>query len=164
MLLDELKTVLLRDIAGVERELGLYHDDASVWKNLPGLPNSAGNLILHLAGNLQHFFGTALGNTGYVRNRDAEFTRRDVSRSELSKELENARQAVLAAFANLTEEKLEQPHPVKITDTAFSNRLAILQLVTHLAYHLGQIDYHRRVVTGNPASANPVAAPDLIKR
>lgn len=163
MLINELKTILLRDIAGVERELGLYPDDKSVWQNVAGLPNPTGNLILHLSGNLQHFFGAALGNTGYVRNREAEFTKKDVTRSELKQELGEAKQAVLAAFNHLTEQKLDEAHPVKITDTAFSNRLAILQLITHLAYHLGQIDYHRRMVTGNPASANAVAAPDLVK-
>jgi hypothetical protein len=164
MLVNEFKTILLRDIAGVERELELYPDDASVWRTVTGLPNPAGNLLLHLTGNLQHFFGAALGNTGYVRDREAEFTRKDVPRSELSKELENARRAVLAAFNHLTEQKLDETHPVKITDTAFSNRLAVLQLITHLAYHLGQIDYHRRMVTGNTASANAVAAPDLVKQ
>jgi hypothetical protein len=163
MLLDELKTILLRDIAGVERQLELYHDDLSVWTNVKGLPNPTGNIVLHLAGNLQHFFGTALGNTGYVRDREAEFTRKDVPRSELRAELGAARKAVLAAFNTLSEQKLGEAHPVKITDTAFSNRLAILQLVTHLAYHLGQIDYHRRVVTGNSVSANAVAAPELAK-
>ena len=164
MLLDELRIILLRDIAGVTRELDLYPDEASIWKNVTGLPNSAGNLILHVTGNLQHFFGTALGHTTYVRNRDAEFTRRDIARSELNNELASSRHAVEAAFANLTEGGLEQPFPVRITDTEFSTRLAILQLITHLAYHLGQIDYHRRVVTGNRASANPVAAPDLVTR
>jgi hypothetical protein len=163
MLLDELQTILLRDIAGVERELGLYPDDQSVWKTLPGLPNPAGNLILHLTGNLQHFFGASLGNTGYVRDRDAEFTKTGMSRHDLKTELEASRQGVLAAFKNLTQEGLEHPFPVKITDAEFSTRLAILQLITHLAYHLGQIDYHRRIVTGNTASANSVAAPDLVK-
>jgi Protein of unknown function (DUF1572) len=143
MLLEDLKTILLRDISGLERELDLYPDDASVWKNIPGLPNPAGNLMLHLAGNLQHFFGTALGSTDYVRNRDAEFTKRDIPRSELREELAGAKQGVLAAFANLIEKSLDQPYPVKITDTEFSTRLAILQLITHLAYHLGQIDYHQ---------------------
>jgi hypothetical protein len=164
MLLEELKTILLRDIAGVERELDLYPDDESVWKNLPGLPNSAGNLILHLAGGSQYFFGTALGNTSYVRNREAEFTKKDIPRHELKKELLGARQAVLAGFAAMTEEKLEQPFPVRITDTDLSTRLTILQLVTHIAYHLGQVDYHRRVITGNSASADTLSADDLIKK
>lgn len=159
MLLEELKAFLLRDIASVERELDLYPDEESIWKNLPGLPNSGGNLILHLAGGTQYFFGSALASTGYLRNREAEFSKKDIPRSDLTKELHDARQAVLAGFATMTEEKLEQPFPARITDTDLSARLTILQLVTHLAYHLGQLDYHRRMVTGNSASADTVAAP-----
>ena len=160
MLLDELKAFLLRDIAGIGRELELYPDDSSVWKNVAGLPNSAGNLVLHLSGSLQHFFGATLGNTGYVRNRDAEFVKRDVPRSELSKELADAKQGVLAAFEHLTEARLEQPFPARITNTELSTRLTLLQLITHVSYHLGQIDYHRRMVTGNPASADTIAPPE----
>jgi Protein of unknown function (DUF1572) len=164
MLLEDLQAIFLREIATLERELALYPDDQSVWQDVPGLPNPTGTLILHLAGNLQYFFGTSLGNTGYVRDRNAEFSKRDVPRSELKKELEASRNGVLAGFANLTEPGLEQPFPVKITDTEFSTRLAILQLLSHLAYHLGQIDYHRRTVTGNSASANAVSAPELVKK
>jgi hypothetical protein len=164
MLLEELRTLLLRDVAGVERELDLYPDEVSLWKTLPGLPNSAGNLILHLTGNLQHFFGASLANTGYVRNREAEFTTQGVTQADLKKELTNAKQAVVAAFNKLSVEGLEQPFPVPITDTHLPTRLAILQLITHLAYHLGQLDYHRRVVTGNSASVDAVAAPELAKK
>jgi Protein of unknown function (DUF1572) len=164
MLLEDFKAILLRDIAGLERELDLYPDDASIWKNLPGVPNTAGNLMLHLAGNLQHFFGAVLGNTGYVRNREAEFANRDVPRSELKKELTGSRQGVLAAFTKLTDSSLEQPYPVKIGDATFTTKLAILHFLCHLTYHLGQIDYHRRVVTGNDASANVIAASDLVKK
>lgn len=164
MLLEDLKAIYLREVATLERELDLYPDDASVWKELPGLPNPAGTLFLHLAGNLQHFFGAALGKTGYVRNREAEFTRRNVLRSELKKELAGARQGVLAAFANLREDSLTQVFPVNFADADFSTRLTLLQFLSHLAYHLGQIDYHRRVVTGNSASANAIAASDLVKK
>ena len=161
MFLEELQFFLLRDLAAIERELNLYPYDQSVWKNLPGLPNSAGNLILHVAGGTQYFFGAVVAHTGYVRNREAEFSRKDVPRSELQKELVSAKQAVLAGFAMLTEGKLEQPFPVRITDSELSTRLTVLQLVTHIAYHLGQLDYHRRVVTGNSTSANTMAAPNL---
>lgn len=163
MFLDELKGFFLRDIAGLERELALYPDDSSVWRELAGLPNSGGTLILHLSGGLQHFFGMVLGHTSYVRNRNAEFSRRDVPRTELRKELEAAKQGVLAAFAQLTEERLEQPFPARITDVELSTRLTLLQLVTHVAYHLGQLDYHRRMVTGDPASADTLAAPSPLE-
>ena len=154
MLLEDLKQLYLREIDTLERELDLYPDDASVWKELAGLPNTAGNLILHLSGSLQHFFGATLGNTGYQRNREAEFSRRNVLRSELKQELANARAGVQAAFANLTEESLEQVFPVQFADAPFSSRLTLLQFLCHLNYHIGQIDYHRRVVTGNNVSAN----------
>jgi uncharacterized damage-inducible protein DinB len=161
-LLEDFKVLYLREIATLERELDLYPDDASLWTELPGLPNSAGNLLLHLAGSLQHFFGATLGKTGYQRNREAEFTKRNVSRRELKQELSRVRQGVIAAFENLTEENLTQVFPAQFADAPFSIRLTLLQFLGHLAYHLGQIDYHRRVVTGNSASANAIAASDLM--
>jgi hypothetical protein len=163
MLIENLKAIYLREVATLQHELGLYPDDASVWKELPGLPNSAGNLILHLAGSLQHFFGATLGKTGYVRDRDAEFTKRGVSRSDLNKELEAAKAGVLAGFTNLTEARLSQPFPAKFTDTEFTTQLTLLQFQSHLAYHLGQIDYHRRITTGSSSSANAISATSLAK-
>lgn len=164
MLLEDLEALYLREVATLERELDLYPDERSIWKELPGLPNPAGTLFLHLAGSLQHFFGAVLGKSGYVRDRAAEFSKRDVPRSEIKQELSRARQGVLAAFANLTEDRLGQVFPVQYADAELSTRLTLLQFLSHLAYHLGQIDYHRRVVTGNSASADAVAASNLIRR
>ncbi len=163
-LLEDLEALYLREVATLERELDLYPDENSVWKELPGLPNSAGTLFLHLAGSLQYFFGAVLGKSGYVRDRAAEFSKRDVSRSELKQELSRARQSVRAAFANLNEDHLGQVFPVQYADAEFSTRLTLLQFLSHLVYHLGQIDYHRRAVTGNHASADAVAASDLIQK
>ena len=160
-LLEELRRLYLREIATLERELDLYPDEASLWQQLPGLPNSGGTLLLHLAGSLQHFFGATLGGTGYVRDRAAEFAKRDLPRNELERELSSARQGVLAGFANLTEQHLTQTFPVVFADEAFSTRLTLLQFSSHLAYHLGQIDYHRRAVTGDRTSANAIAASHL---
>jgi uncharacterized damage-inducible protein DinB len=160
-MLPDLKQLYLREIATLERELDLYPDDASVWKELPGLPNSAGNLLLHVSGSLQHFFGATLGKTGYQRNREAEFSQRNVPKSDIRQELSKARQAVLAAFKNVTEDDLGQVFPTKFADKTFSTRLTLLQFLSHLAYHLGQIDYHRRVVTGDSTSANAIAVSDL---
>jgi DinB superfamily len=161
-LLEDLKMLYLREVATLERELDLYPDDASVWRELLGLPNPAGTLFLHLSGSLQYFFGAVLGGSGYVRDRAAEFSKRDVPRSELKQELSRARQGVLATFANLTQDNLEQVFPANFADAEFSTRLTLLQFLSHLVYHLGQIDYHRRAVTSNSASANAIAASDLI--
>lgn len=164
MLLDDLRALYLREVATLGRELDLYPDDGSVWKQLTGLPNPAGTLFLHLAGSLQHFFGAVLGKSGYVRDRAAEFSRRDVPRSEIQQELSRARQGVIAGFANLSEDRLEKVFPVQYADGEVSTQLTLLQFLSHLAYHLGQIDYHRRVVTGNSASADTVAASNLIEK
>lgn len=164
MLLEDLKALYLREVATLERELDLYPDNESVWTELPGVPNPAGSLFLHLAGSLQHFFGATLGKSGYVRDRAAEFSRRGISKSEIKAELEKARQGVQAGFANLTEASFEAVFPVNFAGFDVSTRLTLLQFLSHLAYHLGQIDYHRRVVTGNSASTNAVAISDLKPR
>lgn len=164
MLIKELETLYLREVSTLERELDLYPDDSSIWKELPGLPNPAGTLFLHIAGSLQYFLGAVLGNSGYVRDRAAEFGKRGVPRSELRLELGGVKLGVAAGFANLTEEMLEQVFPVQYADAKLSTQLTLLQFLSHLAYHLGQIDYHRRMVTGNPASADAVTAGVLIER
>lgn len=163
-LLRDLEMLYLREVATLERELDLYPDDKSVWKELPGLPNSGGTLFLHLSGSLQHFFGAVLGKSGYVRDRAAEFSKRDVPRSEIKQELSRAEQGVRAGFANLTEERLEQVFPAQYADVEVSTRLTLLQFLSHLAYHLGQIDYHRRVVTGDSVSANAISPSNFTER
>ena len=163
-LLEDLKALYLREIATLERELDLYPDDSSVWTEQPGLPNPAGSLFLHLAGSLQHFFGATLGGTGYVRDREAEFARRDVPRADLRTELSRARQGVIAGFDHLTGESLDRAFPAQFADAPFPTGLTLLQFLSHLAYHLGQIDYHRRAVTGNTTSADAIAASDLMDR
>src|ERR1051325_5327382 len=98
-----IRTILLRELRAVRREIEAYADDAALWAAPPGIGNSAGNLALHLAGNLQHFIGTRLGDTGYVRNRDAEFARRNVDRAEILAELDAARSAIERAFERTTD-------------------------------------------------------------
>ena len=161
-LLEELERLFMREIATLERELELYPDDSSVWRELPGLPNPAGTLFLHLSGNLQHHFGMTLGGSGYVRDRAAEFSRRSVSRNELKQELSRAKAAVCAGFANLSEDHLTQVYPVQPPHEPLSTRLMLLQFSSHLAYHLGQIDFHRRMVTGDSTSANAIAVAGLV--
>ncbi|WP_424951976.1 DinB family protein [Deinococcus sp.] len=162
MLLDELQRLYLREVATLERELDMYPDDASVWDTLEGMPNAAGTLLLHLAGSLQHFFGAVIGQSGYIRDREAEFRRHGVPRDELRNELAAARQGVILGFRHLSENDLERPFPARFAEVEFSNRLTLLHFLSHLAFHLGQIDYHRRAVTRNRASAqaiDPAALP-----
>jgi len=151
----------VREIEGLRRELAGYHDESDIWRESPGVPNSAGTLALHLAGNLQHFIGAVLGGSGYVRDRDAEFSLRDLPRVKLLAELDRAERAVEGTFARLTEEDLEKPFPIETAGMRLPTALFLLQLSSHLAYHLGQVDYHRRAVAGESGSVGSLALADL---
>ena len=144
-----------RDLAVLERELALYPDDAALWREVHGQPTLGGNLALHLCGNLRHFIGAALGGSGYVRQREAEFEQRGLSRQAVIAEVQAARQAVAAAFAKLDPARLEAPFPEAIRGHQLPTRMVLAHLLTHLSFHLGQLDYHRRAATGDRASAEP---------
>lgn len=161
MLNASLRSLIVRELRAVQRELDLYPDDASVWKAIPGVPNTAGTLALHLAGNLQHFIGAILGRSGYVRDRDAEFARRDVPRTELKAGLDAAIAAVERTFDVLPAVALDAPYPEPIAKKSVHATTFGLHLLSHLAYHLGQIDTHRRAVTGNAAGVDAVSVREL---
>ncbi len=135
-----------RDLLKLKEELSLYADEADIWKIEGDILNPAGTLALHLAGNLQHFVGTLLGKTGYVRNRDAEFSLRDVSRVDLLAEIDQARAVVTATISALKEEDFARNFPVEKHGRTISTTHMLLHLLSHLGYHLGQVNYHRRLV------------------
>jgi hypothetical protein len=162
-MISDLTTLFLRDLDGLRREVGLYPDDGSLWKAVPGLPNSGGNLALHLVGNVRHFIGATLGHTGYVRDRDAEFTSHNVARGDVGALIETARSEVDKALAGLDDADLDGDFPLPLGGRTLTTRLALLHLLAHLGYHLGQVDYHRRASTGNAASAGAVSISGLGK-
>jgi uncharacterized damage-inducible protein DinB len=153
--IDAVRRCLDRDLAGFEAELAAFPDDATVWQEHPAMPNTTGTLVLHAVGNLRHFIGATLGGDGYVRDRDAEFARRDVPRAELLEQLREARAAVGAVLASLDPARLDEAYPLEVAGHRPVTGTFLVHLATHLAYHLGQADFHRRVVTGNRA---PVGA------
>lgn len=157
----DLAAILDRDLRTLRRELEAYPDERQLWRKAPGVPNSAGTLALHLTGNLQHYIGARFGGTGYMRNRDAEFARRDVSRAELVAEIERARAAVKAGLERIDPEALDQDYPEAITQRRVRTGDYLVHLCTHFAYHLGQLDTHRRVVTGDSAGVGAVKPSEL---
>lgn len=144
----DLAAQLDRDLRGLRRQLEAYPDERQIWQAVPGLPNTAGTLALHLAGNLQHYIGARWAGTGYVRNRDAEFARRDVPRAELLAEVERARAAVGAGLARVRADELDATFPEPIAGCRIRTGDFLVHTAAHAAYHLGQMDAHRRVVTG----------------
>lgn len=160
--LDALDTILQRELHALARELEAYPDDASVWREVPGVTNTAGTLALHVAGNLQHYVGAVLGGTGYVRDRAAEFARRGATRAELLEGLRAAGAAVRATLARLGPDRLAEPFPEEVAGVRPPTDAMLIHLACHLAYHLGQVDYHRRVVTGSSLGVGALATKELV--
>ncbi|WP_214226219.1 DUF1572 family protein [Pedobacter sp. B4-66] len=147
MLKESLKKLLTRDLNKVKLEIEQYQNDKNIWRVENSVSNSAGNLCLHLVGNLKTFIGKELGKTDYIRNRELEFSLKDVPKSELVKQLEETIEVVNYTIDQLTEEDLEKDYPeVKVLEDDRSVKYMLIYLSSHLAYHLGQINYHRRLL------------------
>jgi uncharacterized damage-inducible protein DinB len=149
--------ILERDLISLRKEIEAYPAEADLWRGAEGITNPGGTLALHLAGNLQHFIGAVLGDTGYVRDRDAEFAERDVPRAEVLRRIDTALVAVKDALAGLGDADLAREYPLPIGKVRVETGDFLIHLATHLAYHLGQVDYHRRMVTRNGTTVSTVA-------
>lgn len=135
-----------RDLNKLKEEIGLYENEADLWAKPGIIPNSAGNLALHLCGNVQHFFGAVLGDSGYVRDRDSEFTLTNVPRADILAEIDTTLAVVKQTLLNLTEEDLAAAYPIEVFGKPMTTGWFAIHLATHLTWHLGQITYHRRTV------------------
>lgn len=162
MLVRNVAALFDRDLRTVQREIESYADDSQLWQGVQGMPNVAGTLVLHLAGNVRFFIGTVLGGTGYVRRRDVEFSRRDVPRVELLSEIEAARTDLARAFATMRDDTLPAEYPEVVAGMRVASVEYLLHLLTHFAYHLGQLDTHRRIVTGNAAAVGAMRPTELV--
>jgi hypothetical protein len=157
----DLARAMVRELEGFKREIALFPDDTSLWRTVPGIGNSAGNLALHVAGNLRYFIGSVLGGTGYVRDRDTEFSRRAGSRAEIDAELDDAIRVVENVVPSLSHLKLDAPFPERMMGLSFRTSMFLLHLSGHAAFHLGQAGYLRRALTGDPTSSGPIPLPPL---
>jgi hypothetical protein len=158
-LVSSIAAIFDRDLRALRREVEAYPDERELWIRVPGITNVAGNLVLHLAGNLQYYIGAVLGRTGYVRDRPAEVARRDVPRAELLREIEAARSAVKAALEGRVD--VDAEFPESIVGMRVRTGDYLIHLVTHFAYHLGQLDYHRRIVTKHDKGIDAVRPSEL---
>lgn len=144
-MLNELTVLFEKDLLKVKEEVIAFSDEGSLWKNYPGINNCAGNLVLHICGNLQHFIGAILGNTGYKRQRDLEFSKKNVSREEMLADLDKTLQVVGDSLHNLSNDVLNGDYPIPFVDQQVSTKQLLIHLYGHLNYHLGQINYYRRL-------------------
>ncbi|MEN5231615.1 DUF1572 family protein [Sphingobacterium faecium] len=146
MLINTLKTLFNRDLNKLITEVKQYKSEADIWKINGLINNSAGNLCLHLVGNLNTYIGKELGKTGYLRNRESEFSSKDIPRLELIQMVENTIEMINQTLDHFDENLLDAEYPILVLDNKTSTEFFLVHLTTHLAYHLGQVNYHRRLL------------------
>ena len=146
MLSDILANFYARDVRKLIEEIHLFHDEANLWKTHGSMKNSAGNLALHIIGGTNYFFGTQLGNTGYVRHRDQEFSSKDVPRAIIVSQLEALVPLITDILDSVTDRQMEDDYPIQFDGAVRSKHYVLVQLLTHLNYHLGQVNYLRRTL------------------
>ncbi len=149
---EDFAVLLARELEAFQREVDLFPDDASVWTAPEGITNSAGTLALHVAGNLRHFVGAVLGRDGYVRNREAEFSKRSATRAEVVAELGAALEVVRQVLPVVPDRVWESEFPEPVMGNTLPAGRFLMHLCAHTGYHLGQAGYLRRLLTRNPAS------------
>jgi hypothetical protein len=135
-----------RDLNKLIAEVELYQLEENIWRVEKNIANSAGNLVLHLVGNLHTFIGKEIGKTNYVRDRELEFSQKNVPKQELIASINDTIIMVKNSLSALTNEDLEKDYPLMKFPEVVTNEYLLVHLATHLAYHLGQVNYHRRLI------------------
>ena len=146
MYTDTLIKIFNRDLTKLKYEIECYSTERNLWIVDKSITNSAGNLCLHLVGNLNHFIGAVLGNTGYVRQRNLEFSLKDVPKRELLKQIDDTILVVTETLSQLSSADVDGLYPIEVFIDPMTTEYFLTHLVHHLAYHLGQINYHRRLL------------------
>jgi uncharacterized damage-inducible protein DinB len=145
----DLAFLFSRDLTRLGKQIEAFPNDESLWQTLPGVLNPAGNLALHIEGNLREFVGRQLGQLPYKRNRELEFSLRGMSRRELGARIAELRESIPAVIQDLSAEQLEMEYPEVVLEVATTTRQFLIHLYGHLNWHLGQIDYLRRILVAD---------------
>ena len=146
MLTETLIRIFKRDLNKLKEEINAYNDESNLWLTPEGISNSAGNLCLHIVGNLNHFIGASLGDSGYVRQRDLEFSLKNVPRPEMLRQVDDTVIVIEETLSQLSASDLEKEYRRNPFEDFMTTEYFLIHLTAHLAYHLGQINYHRRLL------------------
>lgn len=146
MIIEALKELFRRDLIKLKEEIQLYQQDEALWKTEHSINNSGGNLCLHIIGNLKTYIGNGLAQTNYIRQRELEFSAKFIDRSELYKQIDETIEIVNQGLNQVKEEQLNNNFPILIWEKEKETAFTIIHLHAHLTYHLGQINYHRRIL------------------
>lgn len=146
MVIETLKTLFTRDLNRLYNEMQSYKNETNIWKTENQISNSAGNLCLHLIGNLNTYIGKEIGNTDYVRNREEEFSLKNIPVEQLLKQVGDTIETVNFCLDMISDNTLKNEYPVLVFEEKTSTGYLLIHLAMHLAYHLGQINYLRRLI------------------
>ncbi|MCB0397777.1 MAG: DinB family protein [Flavobacteriales bacterium] len=146
-ILTSLREFYNRDLEKLAAEIASFDNDEQLWEVRGDITNSAGNLALHLCGNIDHFIGAILGNTGYVRERDKEFSTKGLSKEALVTMISECKTRIDQTLSNLEEDILNKPYPVEVFGKPMTHGHFLIHLTTHFNYHLGQLNYLRRMMS-----------------
>lgn len=144
-MIEILKSLFTRDLNLLKKEIETYQKEENLWMTDRNISNSAGNLCLHLMGNISAFIGAELGKTGYVRNRELEFSLKNIPREKLAIQIQDTLETTLSTLNQLKEEDLKKDYPIMVFGDKMTTEFFLIHLISHLNYHLGQINYHRRL-------------------
>ena len=147
----DLALLIRRDLTRLSQEVEAFPNDDALWQTLPRVTNAAGNLALHIEGNLREYIGRQLGNLPYARNRELEFSTKGMSRLDLGRRIAELRRSIPEVVEHLSSERFDAEYPEVVLEIATSTRQLLIHLHGHLNWHLGQIDYLRRVLIGDGA-------------
>jgi uncharacterized damage-inducible protein DinB len=161
MLQQTLKSLFIRDLKSLRKEIENYQDESKIWDVEKSITNSAGNLCLHLIGNLNTYIGAEYGKTGYIRHRDLEFSLKNIPRIELLEKIDQTILVIEKALDALTDEQIQREYPLLVFGEKTSTVYFLTHLTTHLTYHLGQINYHRRILDIHAVAAASSAGENL---
>ena len=143
--LEELDSLFQRELSKVITELEAYSNDKVLWETDGEIKNSGGNLALHLVGNINHFIGKLVGNIDFERDRPAEFSSKNVPIDEIISALTDTQSRVSKTLNSINEEDLNREYPIEVIGKVTTSHF-LLHLLSHLSWHLGQINYHRRIL------------------
>jgi len=146
MTISEIAGLYERDIRKLIEEINLFKKEENLWKTLGSIKNSSGNLALHIIGGLNFLIGATLSHTGYVRNRDLEFANKGIERKIIVGQLEEIIPMINKTVNQLTPEQMGSLYPRFFDKEGATNSYVLTQLLLHLNYHLGQVNYLRRAL------------------
>lgn len=146
MVIKTISDLFIRDLNKLKEELNLYPNEQKIWEVSSGISNSAGNLSLHIVGNLKHFIGSILGENGYIRERELEFSLKNISKDQLVASIDETISIIETTLNKFDDSVLSKKYPIEKHGQIVNTDHMLLHLYGHLTYHIGQINYHRRMI------------------